>query len=91
MKGIGAGNGSYNNLNMSKKKSFTINRKKWLRGEGDDDSRLLRSTDNKMCCLGFLGKACGISSACLSGRGMPNTIRMPEWPRSLFQDYTDVP
>lgn len=30
-----------------------IDRNRWLRGEGDDRSRLLRSIDRKMCCLGF--------------------------------------
>lgn len=41
-------------------KSFTIERKSWLRGEGSR-SRLLRSSDNKMCCLGFYAMSCGLS------------------------------
>lgn len=40
-------------------KSFTVKRSKWLRGEGHGNSYLLRPNDGKMCCLGFLGIACG--------------------------------
>jgi len=32
-----------------------------LRGEGKDDSYLLRQRDDKRCCLGFYGQACGIA------------------------------
>jgi hypothetical protein len=35
------------------KYTFTVDRKTWLRGEGSDDSKLLRESDGKMCCLGF--------------------------------------
>ena len=38
----------------------TIDRSKWLRGE-ENKSYLLRATDGKMCCLGFLGLACGLT------------------------------
>lgn len=37
-----------------------IDREKWLRGEGPDDSFLLRRDDKKMCCLGFYALACGL-------------------------------
>lgn len=33
-----------------------IDRSKWLRGEGAENSYLLRSADNQMCCLGFVAK-----------------------------------
>ena len=36
-----------------------IDRLRWLRGETDKDSYLLRASDNKMCCLGFLALQCG--------------------------------
>lgn len=39
-----------------------ISRAKWLRGEGSDDSCLVRASDNKMCCLGFFGLACSIEA-----------------------------
>lgn len=39
---------------------FTVKRSEWLRGEGEDDSYLLRSSDNKKCCFGFLAIQRGI-------------------------------
>jgi hypothetical protein len=38
-----------------------IDRKKWLRGEGFMGSRLLRSGDNKKCCVGFYANALGFA------------------------------
>ena len=46
-----------------------IDRTKWLRGE--DDSYLLRSRDNKMCCLGFYCLACGILEEDIIGKAEP--------------------
>lgn len=34
--------------------NVVVKRSKWLRGEGSDRSRLLRPSDGKMCCLGFV-------------------------------------
>jgi hypothetical protein len=31
---------------------WTVDRAKWLRGEGTDNSYLRRASDGKMCCLG---------------------------------------
>lgn len=42
---------------------LTIDRSKWLRG--DPNSMLLRPTDGRMCCLGFLGLALPV------GKGRP--------------------
>ena len=39
---------------------ITIDRQRWLRGEGYELSRLLRSSDKKMCCFGFLCKQAGL-------------------------------
>lgn len=39
---------------------FTIDRERWSRG-GDPEPKLVRSTDGKMCCLGFFLLACGVS------------------------------
>jgi hypothetical protein len=41
---------------------LVIDRNKWLRGEGTENSCLLRPTDGKMCCLGFFGLACGLTA-----------------------------
>lgn len=40
---------------------FTIDRTRWLRGEGSDVSKLLRPSDGKMCCVGFFCLAQGLS------------------------------
>jgi len=59
---------------------LTIDRKRWLRGEGADNSFLRRIEDGKMCCIGFLGKACGIPDAHLEGRGQLDQL-LRDWPR----------
>lgn len=45
---------------MSDIKELLIDRSKWFRGRRGTDSRLVRLFDKKMCCLGFLGIACGV-------------------------------
>lgn len=37
-------------------KKVVVDRSKWLRGEGALNSFLLRESDGKMCCLGFVLK-----------------------------------
>ncbi len=49
---------------------LVIDRKKWLRGDGRD-SYLIRPSDGKQCCLGFLGLACGYEPADLHARLSP--------------------
>lgn len=46
---------------------FTIDRSKWLRGEGDKESRLLRLKDRKMCCVGMYLNQCGATKKALLG------------------------
>lgn len=53
-----------------------IDRKTWLRGEGSEDSRLLRGSDGKMCCLGFYGLACGLEPKEIKGMEAP--FNLPE-------------
>lgn len=48
-----------------------IDRKRWLRGEGEEVSSLLRRYDNKMCCLGFLCLAIGFSPTQITGIASP--------------------
>lgn len=38
----------------------TIDRQLWIRGASNNNSYLLRDSDNKMCCLGFACVAAGI-------------------------------
>lgn len=60
---------------------LVIDRSKWLRGEGSSKSSLLRTSDGKMCCLGFLGLACGIAPDRLKGNSNPHDVtgRWPSW------------
>jgi len=50
---------------------LVIDRSKWLRGEGDMQSRLIRPSDGKMCCLGFYGLALGVSRDAMLDRSTP--------------------
>lgn len=45
---------------MAKLIEVTIDRKKWLHGEGTTKSKLLRKSDGKMCCIGFTCLAVGL-------------------------------
>ena len=56
-------------------KEFTIQRETWLRGEGIDDSYLLRKSDKKMCCLGQILEQCGIPKSRLKGMKSPMNIK----------------
>jgi hypothetical protein len=62
--------------------NLVIDRKRWLRGEGAHDSKLLRPSDGKMCCLGFYGLACGLSADQICGAGSPRTALggLAMWP-----------
>lgn len=51
---------------------LTIDRQTWIRG--DIRSALLRSKDNKMCCLGFLSLACGYTKEEIRDRVTPFTM-----------------
>ena len=54
------------------KHTFTIYRSLWLRGE--KDSALLRSTDNKQCCLGFYLESCGSPKEALLDKLSPHNL-----------------
>jgi hypothetical protein len=51
-----------------------IDRQKWLRGEGSQDSYLLRPTDGKMCCFGFYCLAISGKIEYLIGNKSPEDI-----------------
>jgi len=65
-------------------KSFTIDRKIWLRRD-NLSSCLLREADNKLCCLGILGRKCGVPDNEMVGLGEPSDVsdewqdRFPSW------------
>ena len=52
----------------------TIDRSRWLRGEGSHSSSLLRGSDGKMCCLGFVALAAGHSKEEIKGRQAPESM-----------------
>ena len=70
------------------KMKLVIERSKWLRGEGWEKSSLLRSSDKKMCCLRFLGEACGVSRDLMWNKGSPRQLSEEAkvmYPAGLFQ------
>ena len=52
--------------------NLVVKRSKWLRGE--EDSYLVRGSDKKMCCLGFLGRQCNITQKEMLDIGLPNRV-----------------
>ncbi len=56
---------------------LVINRSMWLRGASDGVSSLLRRSDNKMCCLGFYAKACGMSDGNIASYSTPDDLPSP--------------
>lgn len=55
-------------------KEVIIDRSKWWRGKGEEESRLLNS-HGQMCCLGFVCEAFGASS---------EQLREVSWPTSVL-------
>lgn len=68
---------------------LVIDRKRWLRGEGPADSKLLRGKDNEMCCLGFFGCALGATEDELVGVVDPEDVRLVQWPEWLVENCSD--
>lgn len=71
-----------------------VDRQTWLRGEGPIESYLLRSSDGKMCCLGSVCVAAGLSPSVFSGiqciRDLNNQLvgmfpRLNRYPEDLYQ------
>ena len=62
---------------------LTIKRSEWLRGEGPDDSLLLRQSDGKKCCLGFLALALDATEKYISGRASPANAPALSWPEGF--------
>ena len=71
---------------MADVKSFSIDRAKWGKGR-------LHNEDGSMCCLGFLGRACGVTPKEMGCSGYPFSVKgsakakFPEWVRS---DVTSI-
>lgn len=58
---------------------FIIERSKWLRGEGMDDSALMRARDGKCCCLGLIALQCGIEAEEIKGVQSPSGVHHDLW------------
>lgn len=66
---------------------FTVDRKRWLRGEGEPRSRLLRSSDGKMCCLGFACLAAGHTEDEIRDVATPSGLAYRRDGRCLLPNY----
>ena len=62
---------------------LVIDRNVWLRGEGSTKSFLLRSSDEKMCCVGIFLKSLGVPEAQLC-----DTVVADNCSNSLIPDWT---
>ncbi len=60
---------------------FTINRKSWLHGQ--DSFAMLDK--NKMCCLGFYAKACGLQDKEIKYALSPQSVKA-SWKTKLLVD-----
>lgn len=61
-----------------------IDRKWWVRGPGDD-SYLRSPTTKRMCCLGFLGRACGYKAASITDIGFPSqVVNTTQWTKGVI-------
>lgn len=57
---------------------LVIDRKIWLRGEGSDVSKLLRSSDQKRCCVGIYLGACGVEDVSMQDVSDANILNFRE-------------
>lgn len=65
-----------------------IDRRKWNTGERlSHPSRLFDENSGSLCCLGFLGEACGAKREHLEGINYPGGAReFATWPPQLFAE-----
>lgn len=70
-------------------KKLEISRKEWLRGGPSRESCLYRPEDGKMCCLGFLGRAHGLSNEDMEHRLYPSSVEdyRESGPQKLFEHH----
>lgn len=60
--------------------NYIVKRSEWLRGEGGVVSCLLRSSDHKRCCIGFVGQQLGIRDGALAGQRTAIDTKVVAWP-----------
>lgn len=70
---------------MPTKPKFVIDRKRWYRGKGDSESRLLVPGTQKMCCLGQVARQCGLKPKNIRDVSSPANVstvlhdQFPKW------------
>lgn len=62
-----------------------VNKRRWLRGD-DENSKLLRVKDNKMCCIGFLARELGCKRKDIAEVGMLCGVKT-EAAQAFNRDY----
>lgn len=68
-------------------REFTVDLEKWARGCENGESQLLNE-DGFMCCLGFLGLACGLTPDEMREISTPPEVgRMKLFPQELIQEH----
>ncbi len=70
-------------------KTLTIRTRKWIRGRSPTGSVLRDSKTGNMCCLGFLGLACGIPVEELKEESTPECVPKGTWPKGVVRTYED--
>lgn len=66
---------------------FIVDRKTWYRGKGSENSRLLRVGDGMRCCIGHVGRQCGIGDDNLRGKAAIINVPMAvdhKWPKWML-------
>jgi hypothetical protein len=63
---------------------FEVRRLEWLRGEGDDGSKLLRSIDGMRCCLGHMARHLGASDEDIEDVASPSGALTVPWPEDML-------
>lgn len=71
-------------------KTITIDRSRWLHGEGGHASKLQRAKDGKRCCIGFVCLAYGAAEADITDKGNPRYLPNPitkfgEWDFAVLE------
>ena len=78
---------------VTERLSFIVKRPLWYRGQHFHASALVRA-DNRMCCVGFLGLACGLSARSMLNIPTAHRVESPteqaKWPAAFQQSEAPV-
>ncbi len=70
---------------------FQVDRRGWLRGEGNVQSQLLRPSDNKKCCVGFYCLAEGFTEEQISAEPVYGGLPGRYYSNDPFSTIPGVP